>query len=219
MPWGYISAMREQPVEEPARAAAIYHVLSHAGDAGDDQLDRLRRCCADHGWRAVEEYVDYEERGGRIDAFERERLMDDAHRRRFDLVVFQSLDLLCRGGCREAVADLARLFRLDIGVKSLDEPDLDTTASHGGALVSLVALLARQESRQASLRVRKGMSQAKRAGKSVGRPALPVELQREVARQRRTGKSITSIARDLGIAPSTALKYSRPTLDVLLRRR
>lgn len=210
--------MRESPVEEPARAAAIYHVLDRFEGDGQQQLDRLRRCCADHGWRIVEEYVDYTESGG-ADRFEVERLIADARRRRFDVVVFQSLDLLSRGGSREAVVDLARLFRLEVGVKSLDEPDLDTTGEHGAALVALVTLLARQESRQASRRVRKGMRRAKKAGKSIGRPALPIEMQREVARLRRAGMSIPSIARDLGIAPSTVLKYSRPTLELLLRRR
>jgi DNA invertase Pin-like site-specific DNA recombinase len=173
-------------VEESVRAAAIYHVLGRAGGADESRLEGLRRCCAENGWRLVEEYVDYESGGG-VDAFEYERLMADAQRRRFDLVLFHALDLLCRGGCRQAVVDLARLFKLGIGVKCLEEPELDTTREHGAALVALIGLLARQESRQASRRVRKGMSRARRAGKSVGRPPLPIEAQREVARLRRAG--------------------------------
>lgn len=210
--------MKEGPDDRPLRAVAIYHALGPIPGADEHQLDRLRRCCTANRWCVVEEYVDYQAAGG-VDSFEHERLIADAHRRRFDLVLFHSLDLLCRGGCREAVVELARLFRLGIEVKSLEEPEIDSTEAQGDFLASLIALLARQESRVASRRIQRGMSEARRKGKAVGRPPLPLHLQREVARQRRQGRSIAFIARDLGIAPSTALKYSRPSLGLVLRRR
>jgi DNA invertase Pin-like site-specific DNA recombinase len=205
-------------VSQKRRTAAIYHALESAEETASSDLLRLRQCSHDKGWQLAGEYIDY--RGGSgIDSFEYDRLIGDAHRRRFDVLLFHSLEVLCRGGCRDAVADLSLLLRLGVAVKSLEQPELDTTGEHGQIVASLVNLLARQERQHLSRRIRKGMSQARRGGKKVGRPHLPDELQREIARQRRAGKSLAAIAHDLEVAPSTALKYSRPAIDVLLRRK
>lgn len=205
-------------ISRTRRVAVIYHALESAEEAACLDLLRLRQCSQDEGWQFAGEYIDYFGGSG-IESFEYERMIGDAHRRRFDVLLFHSLEVLCRGGCRDAVADLSLLLKLGVAVKSLEQPELDTTGEHGSIVASLVNLLARQERQHLSRRIRKGMSQARRRGKRVGRPHLPEELQREIARQRRAGKSLAAIARDLGVAPSTALKYSRPAIDVLLRRK
>lgn len=200
-------------------AAVIYHAIEDGEDAASNEvLVKLRQRAHERRWRTVSEYIDYHCRNA-ADSFEYDRLISDAHQRRFDLVLFQSLSVLCPGGCRDAVTDLSRLFQLGIGVNSLEEPELDTTAAYGPLAIGLINSLARLERQHVSRRITRGMGRARRRGKKLGRPELPRELQRDIAQQRRAGKSLTEIADDLGISTSTALKYSRPAIDLLLRRR
>lgn len=201
-------------LNEERRVVAIYHASDHERAGEDSRLGRLRRFAATKGWRIAGEYVDY--RGD--DYFEFEHLIGDAHKRRFEVLLFDSLDTWCRGGCRDAVSDLSVLLRLGIDVRSLEEPALDTTGDHADVVKELITLLARQEVRHRSRRISRGMSQARRRGKKIGRPRVSAEVQREIARRRRAGKSLAEIARDLQLAPSTVLKYSKPSIDVLLRR-
>jgi DNA invertase Pin-like site-specific DNA recombinase len=80
---------------------AIYARVS-TDDKGQDpenQLAQLRQWCLAAGHQIIDEYIDYE--SGRKGADKRKAfaaLSDDAHRRRFDCVVFWALDRFSREG-------------------------------------------------------------------------------------------------------------------------
>ena len=54
-------------------------------------------------------------------------------------------------------------------------------------------------------RVRAGLKRAKEAGKRLGRPRIPAELQKRI----RAGKGMLAIARDLGAGTGTVQRIAR----------
>jgi DNA invertase Pin-like site-specific DNA recombinase len=69
-------------------------------------------------------------------------------------------------------------------------------------------------------RVRAGLKRAKEAGKRLGRPRIPAELQKRIQGQLRAGKGMLAIAKDLGAGTGTVqriareMKAARPFDDV-----
>ncbi len=77
---------------------AIYaRVSTRDRQEASNQLRELRALCRKQGWRIVGEYVDRES-GGKPDRPQFRHPFDDAHRRKFDLVVFWVLDRFSREG-------------------------------------------------------------------------------------------------------------------------
>ena len=74
--------------KEISRAASYARVsTSNNGQSPEMQLRELREFCERRGWSVAEEYVDVGISGSKEDRAELNRLMADAHRRRFDAVV------------------------------------------------------------------------------------------------------------------------------------
>src|SRR5260370_13148889 len=80
---------------------AIYARVS-TDDKGQDpenQLRQLRQWCASAGHELVHEYVDHESgRKGTKDRKQFAALFEDAHKRKFDCVLFWALDRFTREG-------------------------------------------------------------------------------------------------------------------------
>src|SRR5687768_3738994 len=74
----------------------------------DNQLAHLRQFCATQGWTVVHEYVD-RATGKHSDREQFQRLFQDASQRKFDVVLFWSLDRFSREGVRETLNHLERL--------------------------------------------------------------------------------------------------------------
>jgi DNA invertase Pin-like site-specific DNA recombinase len=68
---------------------AIYARVStkDKGQSTDNQLLDIRRCAQAHEWNIYKEYTE-EESGGTANRTEFKQLFADAHKRRFDLVLF-----------------------------------------------------------------------------------------------------------------------------------
>src|SRR5262249_51198902 len=97
------------------------------------------------------------------------RLLDDAARRRVDLVLVWRLDRAVRS-VHEAANTLERLRGWRVGLRSYAEPWLDTTSPFGEALYYITVAYAQLERGIIAERVRAGMDRARRQGKHVGRP-------------------------------------------------
>ena len=75
---------------------AIYARCSTADQTVTLQLDGVREYAALRGFEVVEEYVDEAVSGAKARRPALDRLLDDAHRRRFDAVLVWKLDRLGR---------------------------------------------------------------------------------------------------------------------------
>src|SRR5580700_7209014 len=89
---------------------AIYARVStkDKGQDTENQLAQLREFAAKQGWTVFREYVDRES-GAKSDRLEFRQMFEDAGRRRFDMLLFWSLDRLSREGVLETLQHLNRL--------------------------------------------------------------------------------------------------------------
>jgi DNA invertase Pin-like site-specific DNA recombinase len=164
--------------------AAIYARVSTANlgqDAGM-QTRELREYCERRGWTVVGEYVDVGISGTKEKRPELDRLMVEAHRRRFETVVVWKFDRFAR-----SVSHLLRAletFRaLGIEFVSFSE-QLDTSTPTGKLVFTVLGAVAELERSLIVERVRAGMRNARAKGKRIGRPAktyLSPEVRQTIA--------------------------------------
>jgi DNA invertase Pin-like site-specific DNA recombinase len=191
---------------------AIYARVS-TDDKGQDpenQLRQLRQWCADAGHTVVHEYVDHE--SGRKSSKGRKQfaqLFEDAHKRKFDCVLFWALDRFTREGMAPTIAYLQRLASYSVSFHSYTEAHLSTDNELvGNILLAVMSSLAKVESQKIGERTRAGMARARAQGKRIGRPTLDPALQRKIAKQLTAGLSAYAVAKQLGIDAHTVAKYS-----------
>src|SRR2546425_4711984 len=183
---------------------AIYARVS-TDDKGQDpenQLRDLRQWCQGH--ELVGEYVDYES-GRKANRKQFALLFEDASRRKFDCVLFWALDRFSREGMVPTIIHLQRLSSYGVSFHSYTEAHLATDNELvRNILLALLASLAKVEAQKISERTKAGMARARANGKRIGRPALAIELRREIADRQAEGESLYRIAKDLGIRRKTA---------------
>lgn len=182
--------------------AALYARVSTAHNGQDPtmQTRELREYCERRGWQVAGEYVDAGYSGAKEKRPELDRLMADAHRRRFDAVVVWKFDRFAR-----SVSHLLRAletFRaLGIEFVSLSE-QVDTSTPTGKMVFTVLGAVAELERSLIAERVKAGLRNARAKGKRLGRPRVFVDPLR-VATLRRSGASWSEIAEQLGVGKGT----------------
>ncbi|MFC1708455.1 recombinase family protein [Candidatus Omnitrophota bacterium] len=150
---------------------AIYARVSKNDDSQDpqNQLNPLRDYAKALGGEVVDEYVDLAS-GGSSDREHFLRMLSDAEKRRFDLLLVWALDRLSREGISNTLGYLERLRRNGIALKSLQESWLDTRDEGlGQLLLAIFSWVAQQERKRIVERTCAGLARAKRQGKMLGR--------------------------------------------------
>jgi DNA invertase Pin-like site-specific DNA recombinase len=182
------------------------------GQDTENQLSQLRAFAATQGWTVVHEYVD-RVTGKHSDREQFQRLFKDASQRKFDLVLFWSLDRFSREGVLETLNHLQRLSAYGVGYRSFTEQYLDSCGIFKDAVLSILATIAKQERIRLSERTIAGLEKARREGRIGGRPAAVVDRDR-IARMDEEGFTLREIAEEMGISSSTACRilkgYRRP---------
>jgi DNA invertase Pin-like site-specific DNA recombinase len=110
--------------------AAIYARVStrNKGQTNDNQLLELRAFAERLGYPIYQEYCDRES-GGMAERPAFRQLFLDAHQRRFEVVLFWSLDRFSREGVGETLNHLQRLNMAGVQFKSFTEQYLDSTGT------------------------------------------------------------------------------------------
>jgi DNA invertase Pin-like site-specific DNA recombinase len=176
--------------------AAIYVRVSTLDQHAANQLPELHKYVADRGWEA-HEYVDRGVSGAKDSRPALNRLLADARRRRFDVIVVWSLDRLGRS-LKHLVGLLDDLQAMGVGIISLRE-GLDWTTPSGRLQAQLLAMIAEFERARLRERVLAGLARARRDGKRLGRPRRQVTA-RDLAQV--PGLSVRAAARELKVSPS-----------------
>ncbi len=177
--------------------AAIYARVSTANNSQDPevQLRELREYCQRRGWEIASEFMDMGVSGSKDSRPQLNRLMADAHRRRFDAVVVWKFDRFAR-----SVSHLLRALEtfkaLGIEFVSLSE-QVDTSTPTGRMIFTVLGAVAELERSLIAERVRAGLRNARAKGKRLGRPPMVVD-RAEIARLRGQGRSVRQIAAELG---------------------
>src|SRR4029077_16040470 len=128
------------------------------------------------GWTVAGEYVDVGITGSKEKRPELDRLMAEAHRRRFDVVVVWKFDRFAR-----SVSHLLRALEtsqsLGIEFVSLTE-GVDTSTPAGKMVFTVLGAVAELERSLICERVRAGLCNARAKGKRLGRPKKFVDVAR-----------------------------------------
>jgi DNA invertase Pin-like site-specific DNA recombinase len=160
----------------------------------------------------VHEYVDHE--SGRKGAGAKGRkqfaaLLDDAHKRKFDCVLFWALDRFTREGMVPTILHLQRLNACGVGFHSYTEAHLATDNELVlNILLATLASLAKVEAQKISERTRAGMARARAQGKHIGRPAISRKVREQIAKRFAAGETPYRIGKELGVDRATAAKYA-----------
>jgi DNA invertase Pin-like site-specific DNA recombinase len=192
----------QQQISTTFRTALYARVsTAHNGQDPEMQLRELREYCQRRDWQITREYIDIGISGAKEKRPELDRLLSDAHHRRFDAVVVWRFDRFAR-----SVSHLLRAletFRaLGIEFVSLSE-QVDTSTPTGKMVFTVLGAVAELERSLIAERVKAGLRNARAKGTRLGRPKAAVDAA-TIATLRRTGASWAKICRELGLSKGTA---------------
>ena len=179
--------------------AAIYTRVSGKSNRQEtaNQSLQLVEYCQRQGW----DYIEYTDRmsGTKADRTAFLKMFEEASQKRFDMVLFWSLDRFSREGVLATLQHLQKLDSYNVGWKSFTESYLDSTGMFKEAVIAILAAVAKQEHARLSERVVAGLRRAKREGKQLGRPKVVVDRDKLRA-ARAAGKSLRQIGAQFGIS-------------------
>ena len=182
--------------------AVIYARVSTANNGQDPRLQtrELQEFIPRRGWTLTEEYVDVGISGAKEKRPQLDRLMADAHKRKFDVVVVWKFDRFAR-----SVSHLLRALEtfqaLGIEFVSLTE-GVDTSTPAGRMVFTVLGAVAELERSLIVERVKAGLRNARAKGKRLGRPAKVLDVS-TVATLRGQGASWRAISTQLGVGLAT----------------
>ncbi len=182
---------------------AIYARVSTVNHGQDVsmQMRELRQFAEARGWHISGEYVDSGVSGAKDSRPELNRLMADAHKRRFDVVCVWRFDRFAR-----SVSHLLRALEtfkaLGIDFVSYSE-QMDTSTPAGKMVFTVLGAVAELERSLIVERVKAGLRNARAKGKRIGRPKADLDTV-QITRLRASNLSWREIGRRLGVSPRTA---------------
>jgi DNA invertase Pin-like site-specific DNA recombinase len=203
------------PTTAQCRAALYARVSTTNGQSPEMQLRELRDYIQRRGWTAAGEYVDTGISGTREKRPELDRLISDAHRRRFDVVAVWKFDRFAR-----SVSHLLRALEtfnaLGIEFVSLSE-QMDTSTPAGRMVFTVLGAVAELERSLIAEQVRAGLRNAKAKGKRLGRPRVHADGSK-IAALRSGGASWADITATLGVSKGTAQRafYALPKVPTVV---
>jgi DNA invertase Pin-like site-specific DNA recombinase len=197
---------------------AIYARVStsNTSQSPEMQIRELREYCKRRGWKITREYVDQGISGAKISRPELNRLIADAHLRRFDAVVCWRFDRFAR-----SVSHLLRALEtfkaLGIEFVSLSE-QIDTSTPTGKMVFTVLGAVAELERNLIAERVKAGLRNARAKGKILGRPRK-IANSVEINRLRSQGASWRAVGTALGVSAATAFcAQARTPLRISLKK-
>jgi len=178
-----------------SRRCAIYARVSTVAQDEALQLTALRDLVSQRGWELKATYIDHGVSSRSIRP-ELERMMRDAHKRRFDVIAVWKFDRFARS-TRELVFALEQFQTLGIDFVSVTQA-IDTSGPMGKLVFSVLAAIAEFERDLIRERVIAGMKEAQRRGKHCGRPAREFDVEK-AAGLRQTGLSWRKLETATGV--------------------
>lgn len=123
-----------------------------------------------------------------------------------DTLLVRRLDRIA-GSEKMAIETINELAERGVNIKSLTEPDIDTTTPMGRALFGIVAVFAQLRVDTIRDNTRRGLAHARAQGRVGGRPTvMTAERTAAAVRMREQGDSVAHIARVLGVGASSVAR-------------
>jgi DNA invertase Pin-like site-specific DNA recombinase len=182
---------------------AIYSRVSSGNGAQSPemQIRELREYCKRRGWKITCEYTDLGVSGTKESPPQLDKLLADAHLRRFDAVVVWKFDRFARS-VTQLIRSLETFRSLGIEFVSLSE-QIDTSTPMGKLVFTVVGAVAELERSLIVERAKAGIRNARANGKTLGRPRKLADSI-EINRLRAHGASWRAVGTVLGVSAATA---------------
>jgi DNA invertase Pin-like site-specific DNA recombinase len=205
-------------METPAVRCALYARVStkDKGQDTENQLVQLRLFCKAQGWTLAHEYVDHAT-GKNSDRPEFKRLFQDASQAKFNMVLFWSLDRFSREGVLETLNHLNKLTAAKVNWRSLNEQYLDSCGIFKDAVLSILAVVAKQERIRISERTLAGLETARSKGKTLGRPKLVRSHSKIIAAMAQDGATLRSVGKRFALSAASVQRIVKQAQPVTAR--
>ena len=123
---------------------ALYLRISKESSELDNQRMVLQKYCNDMNFEIVEIYAETIS-GASTKRTEFNRMLSDASKHKFSLLLFFSLDRFNRSGVRDTIRYLQMLDDYNVMYKSFTEQYIDSSGIFKDVIIALLSTLAKQE--------------------------------------------------------------------------
>ena len=184
---------------------ALYTRVSTNDQSVEMQTSDLKRYCGQRGFEVYKEYSDQGISGTKDKRPALDELIDDAKKKKFDVVLVWRFDRFARS-TKHLITALEEFRHLGIDFISYQE-NIDTSSPLGKAMFTIVSAIAELERNILLERVRAGLKRAKENGTILGRPKrLDLDV-KELQKMRDKEKlSFRQIAKRVKACPATVYK-------------
>ena len=179
------------------KRAAIYVRVSTKDQSVGMQLNDLERYSKERGLNIFKVYEDNGVSGTKETRPALGQLMDDARKRKFNVVLVWRFDRFARS-TKHLVNALYEFRNLGIDFISYQE-NIDTSSPLGEAIFTIISAMSKLERDIIAERVKGGLRKARANGKRLGRPKNEVDTDK-VIEYRKQNKSIRQIAAELNLS-------------------
>jgi DNA invertase Pin-like site-specific DNA recombinase len=196
------------------RVAIYGRVSTKYGQDISMQTRELEQFATARGWNMADSYLDIGICGAKDRRPELDRLMADAHRRKFDVVIVWKFDRFARS-VSHLLRALETFSALGIAFVSLSE-QMDTTTPAGKMVFTVLGAVAELERSLIVERVKAGLRNARAKGKRLGRPRVSPDAHR-IAALREEGLSWAKIAERMGVGEGTVYRAAHASAKIPAR--
>ncbi len=179
------------------KKVAIYVRVSTKDQSVEIQLNDLERYSKERGLSIFKVYKDNGVSGTRETRPALGELMNDAKKRKFDVVLVWRFDRFARS-TKHLVNALYEFRNLSIDFISYQE-NIDTSSPLGEAIFTIISAMSKLERDIIVERVKGGLRKARANGKRLGRPESEVDTDK-IVEYKEQGKSIREIAKEMGLS-------------------
>jgi len=169
--------------------AGIYARVSTAEQEVKNQLLEIREFCKKVNYNIYKEYVDEAQSGSKVDRPALNEMLEDAFKRKFNVLVVWKLDRLGRS-LKHLIEILDELKNKNVDFISVSQ-NIDTTTPAGRFYFQLLGAVAEFERELIKERVMLGLKRARIEGKKLGRPMKKENLSRTTLWRRKKAVSKT----------------------------
>jgi DNA invertase Pin-like site-specific DNA recombinase len=188
------------------KKAAIYVRVSTPDQHVESQLYDLRELATQKGYEIVHEYEDRGVCGKKARRPGLDLLMTDARRKKFSVVLVAAFDRIARS-TKNFLQIVDELDNLGIEFVSRRE-GVATGDAMGRLFVTIISAIAELERSLVVERVKSGMRRARLEGRQIGRARLDLD-RRQVIDDRRSGMSLTQVAKKHGISRASVCRLMK----------
>jgi DNA invertase Pin-like site-specific DNA recombinase len=192
------------PLSAKPKQVALYTRVSTEEQKTDLQLMDLQEYVSRRGYEIFNFYEDVVS-GTTKERKALDQLMDDARKRKFDIVLVWKFDRFARS-LKMLVDSLALFQELGIDFISFKE-NIDTTTSMGRLIFHINSAYAEFEREIIKDRVIAGIKAKREKTGTWGRKVLASELQQKIKEMIAAKQSIRTVAKTLSISTRTVRKY------------